>query len=207
MSEQEEEVLIYGPGAEPAPQPPPESGPGFLERVNPLLLWALAPILFGTAVFLLWFFIPSRRSEIAKGAERTEARVRLKDSQPTGDGRILYIVTFIYPDREKKNHEATNYLMDEGEWQGLKPDGFIKVRFVPGQPGMAFMDNAQAIALDTGGGGKRVINLLPPNVKALSFLGWTLFWLSLPLFAMAYIASKIERKPKPKGPKVVLTRR
>src|SRR5687767_13702847 len=141
----------------------------------------------GTAFFLLWFFIPSRKSEIQKGAVKTEARVRLKDSRATGDGRMIWSVTFIYPDEQKRNHEATNYLFDQGAWDRLKAEGYVDVHYVPGQPGMAFMDTAQAIALDTGGGGQRVINILPPNARALSFLGWSLFWVSIPTFVMAYL--------------------
>ena len=202
----EEEQVVFGPTGDALP-PPPEPGPGFLERVPPLLLWILAPLMLGTALFLLWFFIPSRKSEIQKGAVKTEARVRLKDSQATGDGRMVWSVTFIYPDEQKRNHEATNQLFDQGAWDRLKPDGYVNVHYLPGQPGMAFMDTAQAILLDTGGGGTRRINLLPPNARALAFLGWTLFWVSIPVFVMAYLASKTERKPKPKGPKVVMARR
>jgi hypothetical protein len=203
----EEEVVIYGPSGEQAPAPPPEPGPGFLERVPPLALWILAPLMLGAAFYILWIFIPGRKSDIAKDAVRTEARVRLKDSQSTGDGRMIWSVTFIYPDEQKRNHEATNYLFDEGAWEKLKPEAYVKVHYVPGQPGMAFMDTAQAIALDTGGGGKRIINILPPNAGALSFLGWSLLWASLPVFVLAYLASRTERKPRPKGPKVVMTRR
>ncbi len=202
----DEETVVFGPSGEPLP-PPPEPGPGFLERVPPLLLWILAPLMLGTALFLLWFYIPSRRSEIQKGAKKTEARVHLKDSRATGDGQMTWSVTFIYPDEQKKNHMAENYLMDQGSWDSLKPQGYVNVYYVPGQPGMAFMDSAQAIAFDTGGGGKRIKNILPPNARALAFLGWSFFWVSLPLFVMAYLASKTERKPKPKGPKVVMARR
>lgn len=191
----------------PLPQPPPDPGPGFLERVNPLILWILAPILFGAALFLLWFYLPSRKSEIAKGAVKTEARVHMKDSRPAGDGSMVWSVMFTYPDEQRKNHMAENYLLDKASWDALKAQGYVDVRYVPGQPGMAFTDSAQSIALDIGGGGKRIISLLPPNAKALSFLGWTLFWLSFPVFAMAYMASKTERKPKSKGPKVVMSRR
>ena len=192
---------------QPLPQPPPDPGPGFLERVNPLVLWTLAPIFFAAAVFLLWFFLPSRKADIAKGAKKTEARVHMKDSRATGDGSMVWSVMFVYPDEQKKNHMAENYLIDKSSWDAIKSQGFVAVRYVPGQPGMAFVDSAQSIAIDTGGGGKRIISLLPPNSKAWSFLGWTLFWLSFPLFGTAYMASKTERKPKPKGPKVVMSRR
>src|SRR5215475_2021365 len=118
----------------PAEQPV-EAEPSMLASMSPAKLWTIAIVLTLINIGLIWFYIPSRQSDIAKKATgREDGQVRLKDSAPLGDGRVLFTVQFVYPDAQKKNHDVMNQLEDSGLWDGLKANQYVKVHYVPEDP-------------------------------------------------------------------------
>src|SRR6185369_6764765 len=100
MSDQRAPEQIDAALGPPLPPPEPqEAAPSMLATLSPAMLCTVAVVLTLINVGLVWFYIPSRQSDIAKRATaRDEGQIRLKDSIPLGDGRVLLSVQFVYPD-------------------------------------------------------------------------------------------------------------
>ena len=194
------------------PQEPVEAAPSMLAGISPALLWTVAIALTLINVGLIWFYIPSRQSDIAKKATaRDEGQVRLKDSAPLGDGRVLLTVQFVFPDAQKKNHDVMNQLEDMGLWDGLKTNQYVKIRYVPDDPDMAFMEGASAIVVQQQGSmAQKVIRVIAPHAGALTFIANTCLIAAIPTYVVAYLNTRSgvpKRKKKAQGRKVTVTRR
>ena len=173
--------------------------------MKPIHLWLIAALLTFTALFVLFFYLPRGKTEIEKKGVREEATIQLKDSQPMGDGRTLYTVSFVYPDAQKKNHIITNQLSDGALWDSFKTGQFVKVYYLPSKPEQAFIPGCDAIVPEGSTTAKPVI-VSAPHSGALRFLAWSMLFGSLPVWYFAWIRSK-DPSTKKKKQTVVARRR
>jgi len=190
------------------PPAPPDGKQSSLLSGSPLAPGVAAFLLTAAALAILWYWIPSGQSDIQGQVVRTEGQVHLKDSVPIAGDRVAHIVTLIYPDAEKRNHTATCQLEDPALWESLKPNQYVQVYYVPGQPGMAYMRGAAAILLPQEGTSQfKTIRVIAPHAAGLSFLAWTALLASLPLWVLAWLRSRQPRPQRKKGPTITRTRR
>ncbi len=213
MSEQRPPEQLDAGFSPPSQQEPPDPASSMLTGISPGLLWTVAIALMLIHIYLVWFHIPGRQSDIAKKATaREDGQVRMKDSAPLGDGRVLLTVQVVYPDAQKKNHDVMNQLEDMGLWDSLKTNQYVKMRYVPDNPDMAYMEGASAIVIQQQGSmTQQIIRVTAPHAGALSLIGNTCLIASLPIGVLAYLnmrspGPKVKKK-KPQGPKVTLARR
>lgn len=171
--------------------------------MKPGVLWAIAGLLTFGALFLLFFHLPRGKSELEKKGVKEDANILMKDSQPLGDGRINFTVTFVYPDAQKKNHSVTNQLSDGGLWDSFKNGQTVKCYYLPDKPEMAYIPGCDAIIPENGAA--KPMQVAAPHSGALRFLAWTMLFGSLPVWYFAWSRSKDPALKKPKPP--VITRR
>ena len=172
--------------------------------MKPVTLWFIAAALTLGAFFLLFYYLPHGKTEIEKKGIREDATIQLKDSQPMGDGRLVYTVTFVYQDNQKKNHRITNQLSDSGLWDSFKENQTVKCYFLPDKPDMAYIPGCDAVVPE----GKSVaepMQVSTPHSGAFRFLAWSMLFGSLPVWYFAWARSKDPALKKPKPP--VITRR
>ncbi len=169
--------------------------------MNSRLLWLLAVLLTGGALDVLFYHIPHGRSDIEKRGMKTDGSIIMKDSQPMGDGRTVFTVSFAYPDEQKRNQTATNQI-EAGDYESLKPNQSVTVYYVPDKPGRAAMKGAVAILEPQPDGSQTVVPVGAPHASALRFLAWTALLGSIPLYYLGYVASKRPKQPRTKGPVV-----
>jgi hypothetical protein len=172
--------------------------------MKPIHLWIIAALMVMAAFFFLFYYLPKGKTEIEKKGVKEDATVRLKDSQPMGDGRILFTVTFVYEDAKKKNHMVTNQLSDAGLWESFKENQTVKCYYLPDKPETAYIPGCDAIVPE-GGTAAQQVQVSAPHSGALRFLAWTMLFGSLPVWYFAWIRSKEPSLKKPKPP--VITRR
>jgi hypothetical protein len=172
--------------------------------MKPIHLWIIAAFMTFSAMFVLFFYLPKGKTEIEKKGVKEEATIQLKDSQPMGDGRILFTVSFVYQDAQKKNHMVTNQLSDAGLWDSFKTNQIVKCYYLPTKPDMAFIPGCDAIVPE-GASTAQPVQVSAPHSNALRFLAWTMLFGSLPVWYFAWTRSKDPTVKKPKPP--VITRR
>jgi hypothetical protein len=152
------------------------------------LLWVITALLVIGAILISFVYMPSRQTELQRKGVRGYGTIVNKDSRPIADGSMIYFVTFIFQDEQKKNYQVTVQMLDKGRWDSLSIKQDIKdVRYLPENPAKASIP-----------GGERMV---APHSSALSFLAWSMFFAALVTGYMAFIAAK----PEPKKPQNKVT--
>jgi hypothetical protein len=157
------------------------------------VLWFLTVLLVGGALYLFFGYLPKGQSEVAKKGVEAEGQVRMKDQRVGPDGKAANIVYFTFKDATDRNHSGESVVDDQGLYDSLKTDSYIKVRYLPNDPTRAVMKGAEG--------------MVAPHSGAVSFLAWTLMIIGLVVGVFAFRAPKQRKSPARSGPNVTITRR
>jgi hypothetical protein len=170
--------------------------------------WILAVLLVGGGLYLIYGFIPSRQSTVAKRGVKSEGQVLLKDIRPNKQGSVDRMVTLVYRDDENRNHQVENIVDDEGLYDSLKANQYVTVYYLPEDKSKAFMQGAYAIVTRSaqmdGPVSLTVVSI--PRVSAWRFLGWSMVIAGIVAGVYAWFKPKPEKKSQT-GPAVTVTRR
>jgi hypothetical protein len=171
------------------------------------MLWILAVLLVGGGLYLIYGFIPSRQSAVAKRGVKSEGQVLLKDMRPNKAGSVDRVVTLVYRDNEDRNHQVDNIVDDEGLYESLKANQYVTVYYLPEDKSKAFMQGAYAIInppAQTGGPASLTVVSIA-RAAGWRFLAWTMVLAGIAAAVYAWFKPKPQKKEA--GPAVTMTRR
>jgi hypothetical protein len=157
------------------------------------VLWVLTVLLVGSALYLFFGYLPKGQSEVAKKGIEGDGQVRMKDIRVGPDGKAANIVYFTFKDASDRNHSGESVVDDQGLYDSLKTDTYIKVRYLPNDPTKAVMKGAEG--------------MVAPHSEAIGFLAWTLMIGGLVVGFFAFRAPKQRKVVARSGPNVTITRR
>jgi hypothetical protein len=164
--------------------------------MKPALAWTMALFLTAASLYLLFIHIPGGRSELARRGIQTIGTVQLKDSRPSQDGGLIYTITFIFADANKKNHRVERRAYDLGLWERLKANQELRVYYLPENPEVASFVGGELMT--------------SPASSSLRFIAWSALIVSLYFWYHVYRQLKSPQPPQSslpaKTPKITRTR-
>jgi hypothetical protein len=156
-------------------------------------LWLITVLLIGFALYLMFGYLRNGQSEVATKGVKTDGQVIMKDLATTSDGVVKHKVYFTFQDAEKKNHQGESYV-DEATYEGLKPNAYVDVYYLPEDMTKAILKGGEGTAA--------------PYSEAVSFLAWSLLIVGLIFGVFAWRAPKSSPdRPKGRGKGPIVTRR
>ena len=161
-----------------------------------MVRWVIGAVLIVVGAVLLWVLPTAAPSELGSRGVHSLGQVQMKDSQPADGGKLVYTVTFIFPDTMGRNHMVTRQVYDVGLWDRLKVGSEIKVRYLPEKPEEASFGGAEGMA--------------SPRGRAVSFVGWSALIAGVVVCWMAFRSAEARARagaqpPTGRGP--IVTRR